>query len=387
MLGVPLMREGIPVGVFVLTRCRVERFTDKQIELVSSFADQAVIAIENTRLFNETKEALERQTATADILKVIASSPSDVQPVFDAIAASSLRLVGDYSTSVLSLDDDMLHLSAFTPTNPSADAALIALFPRPLSGETWNDRIRNGETVEIPDIESDPIVPEGLRATWRKRGLRSLLLVPLVRSQSTIGMINATRKQPGAFAPHHVQLLQTFADQAVIAIENTTATAEVLKVISSSMANPEPVFERIVDSIERLFKCKQIGIFLTPGDGLLHLAAGRGINMEAAAEVYPQPVEQTAAPIVLGAQQQVYYSDVLNDENVPPSLRRAALAIGNFSDLLTPLSWEDRGVGLMTITREPNASFSDKERSLLRTFADQAVIAIENARRNCPVLC
>ena len=393
MLGVPLMREGIPVGVFVLTRCRVERFTDKQIELVSSFADQAVIAIENTRLFNETKEALERQTATADILKVIASSPSDVQPVFDAIAASSLRLVGGYSTSVLSLDDDMLHLSAFTPTNPSADAALIALFPRPLSGETWNDRIRNGETVEIPDIESDPIVPEGLRATWRKRGLRSLLLVPLVRSQSTIGMINATRKQPGAFAPHHVQLLQTFADQAVIAIENTrlfndtkealehqTATAEVLKVISSSMANPEPVFERIVDSIERLFKCKQIGIFLTPGDGLLHLAAGRGINMEAAAEVYPQPVEQTAAPIVLGAQQQVYYSDVLNDENVPPSLRRAAQAIGNFSDLLTPLSWEDRGVGLMTITREPNASFSDKERSLLRTFADQAVIAIENAR-------
>ena len=115
---------------------------------------------ETARLKNLLRAAEDRQTATADILKVIASSPSDVQPVFDAIAASGQRLVGGFSTSVLSIVGDMLYLSAFTPTNPEADAALKASFPRPLSWETWNERIRNGETIEIPDVETDPIVPE-----------------------------------------------------------------------------------------------------------------------------------------------------------------------------------------------------------------------------------
>src|SRR3954449_10377326 len=134
MLGVPLLRDDRIEGVFTLTRSNVAPFTPSQIELVESFADQSMIAIENTRLMHETREALERQTATADILKVIASSPSDVQPVFDAIAASANRLIGGFSATVFRFTDDDSHLAAFTPINPAADEVLKASFPRPIAG-------------------------------------------------------------------------------------------------------------------------------------------------------------------------------------------------------------------------------------------------------------
>jgi two-component system NtrC family sensor kinase len=186
-----------------------------------------------------------------------------VQPVFEAIAERSNRLVEGLSSAVYSIVDDTLHLMAFTRTRPEADAALQAAFPLPLSETTWGDQIRHGEIVQIPDMELSVEweVPT-LRAMAQLRGFRAVLFVPLLRDQVAIGAISVTRKEPGAFAVHHVQLLQTFADQAVIAIGNVrlfeevqaktrdlsealqqqTATADVLKVISRSAFDLNAVF-------------------------------------------------------------------------------------------------------------------------------------------------
>ena len=146
------------------------------------------------------------------------------------------------------------------------------------------------------------------------------------------------------------------------------------------MTDTQPVFERILDSTEQLFDCKQVSIFLAPSDGLLHVAARRGTGYEAIDKVYPLPIEQTSAPLVLGERRQVYFPDVMNDADVPSSIRRVVQVFGNFSVVMTPMIWEGQGIGLISVLREPNAAFTPKELSLLKTFADQAVIAIENVR-------
>ena len=224
VLLVPMLKEDDLVGVIAIFRQTVLPFSDKQIDLVRSFASQAVIAIENARLLNETREALERQTATADILKVIASSPSNVQPVFEAIAERSKRLVDALSTTVFRLEDGVMHLRAFTSTTPEADATLKAMFPAPLSNFSWGEAIGSGEIHRVVDTELEI---EAMRGLARLRGFRSMLFVPLLRDRKAIGVIAVTRDEPGPFIEHHVRLLQTFADQAVIAIENVRLFDEV----------------------------------------------------------------------------------------------------------------------------------------------------------------
>jgi two-component system NtrC family sensor kinase len=173
----------------------------------------------------ERDAALERQTATADILKVIASSPSDVQPVFEAIATSANRLVGGFSTTVFRFIDGALHLMAFTPTNAAADKVLTASFPSPVAEFPLLELVHGGEAVQIADTENSS--DARLTAIARARGFRSMLFAPLMSNGTTIGMIGVTRLEPSSFANHHVQLLQTFADQAVIAIENVRLFDEV----------------------------------------------------------------------------------------------------------------------------------------------------------------
>src|SRR5712672_751994 len=288
-LVVPMLRNGTVIGTIGITRREPGSFADKAIDLLKTFAYQAVIAIENVRLFNETREALERQTATADILKVIASSPSDVQPVFDAIAERSNRLIEGLSTAVYSLIDDSLHLMAFTRTSPEADAALRASFPRPLSEATWGEQVRNGEIVQIPDFEASVDFEQPkLREMARLRGFRSLLFVPLLRDRVTIGMIGVARREPGAFAPNHVQLLQAFADQAVIAIGNVrlfdevqtktrdltealtyqTGSGKILSVIASSPTDVAPVLKAIVESACELCDVSDALVLLKDGEDL-----------------------------------------------------------------------------------------------------------------------
>jgi signal transduction histidine kinase len=218
VLFMPLMNRGTAVGMISVTRTETGAFAPDLVELLQTFADQAVIAIENARLFNETRETLERQTATADILRVMAASPSDVQPVFDAIAANANRLIGGFSTAVLRYIDGAAHLAAFTPGDPAGDRVLQASFPVPFAQFPAYQLVANGESAQLPDTELEPAARDIARA----RGFRSMLFTPLMSEGEAKGVIIATRRTTGAFAEHHVRLLQTFADQAVIAVKNVS---------------------------------------------------------------------------------------------------------------------------------------------------------------------
>jgi signal transduction histidine kinase len=251
----------------------------------------------------------------------------------------------------------------------------------------------------------DLLAPEGerfprAREFARTTNVRTVLCVPLLREGESIGAIVLRRTEVRPFSDKQIALLQTFADQAVIAIGNVrlfeevqaktrdleeslqhqTATSDVLQAISSSMADAQPAFDRILDSSMRLFNCRGVAIFLAPPDGLLHLAGTRGFGSGSVDHLYPRPIVETTAALIIGERRQHYVPDVLNGADVSPSLLRTAQTIGNFSVVMTPMVWEGRGVGMISVTRDPNAGFNDKELSLLKTFADQAVIAIENAR-------
>ena len=392
----PMRSHGRGIGAIVVVRMFAARqwpdFTAKEIALVQTFADQAVIAIQNARLFNETKEALERQTATAEILKVIASSPADMQPVFDAIAASSNRLVNGFSTVVLRIVGEALHLVSFTPTDPDGDAVLSASFPRPLAGSPIAEAIRAGKTLQVRDTEHDPDLPPHVRANARARGWRSMLLCPLLRDGNAIGTISVTRREPGTFAPNEVALLQTFADQAVIAIQNARlfnetqealeqqkASAEILSVISSSVADTQPVFEKILQSCKHLFGGDELDVLLVDEQGQLHIAAYIGEAHDIVAATFPAPVERTPAGRAIRERRVMHWPDLVNGKDVPGVLRKMAKLIGYRSMMFAPMLWEDRGIGAIGVARS-TGPFKPKELALLQTFADQAVIAIQNAR-------
>ena len=257
VLAVPLMRDGAVEGVLLLGRPEPGPFSQRQIELVQTFADQAVIAIENTRLFSETQEALERQTATADILRVIASSPSDVQPVFEAIATRANSLVGGFSATVFRFINGMAHLMAFTPTTPEADAVLESTFPSPVENFAPFQMARDGEVTQVPDTEA---LTDEIPDIARARGFRSMLFAPLTNKGASIGLIAVTRLQPGVFSDHHVQLLRTFADQAVIAIENVRLFDEVqarTRELSLSLEELRTAQDRLVQT-EKLASLGQL---------------------------------------------------------------------------------------------------------------------------------
>jgi len=396
VLFTPMIHDGEVIGAIGTANPDARVFDPHQVALIETFARQAVIAIQNTRLFNEIREALERQTATADILKVIASSPDDVQPVFEAIAERSNRLIDGLSTAVHRVIDDALHLAAFTRTTPAGDAALRASFPRPLSSAAWGENIRNGETVHIPDAEIEWAGQPTLLEMARLRGFRSLLFVPLLRDGATIGIISVSRKEAGRFAPHHVQLLQTFADQAVIAIENVrlfnetrealerqTATADILKVIASSPNDVQPVFDVIVEHAVRLCGGR-MGRVYRYQDGMIHLVAGHGLSVPGLSkvhEVYPRPVaDDTTAGRAILSRQANFVANIETDESVPALSRQMIEALGTRSQVTVPMLRGGEPIGAITVGWADPAAYGDTQVTLLQTFADQAVIAIENVR-------
>jgi signal transduction histidine kinase len=394
VLAVPMLREGEPVGIIAVMRQQVQPFSDGEIRLVETFADQALIAIENVRLFNETREALERQTATAEVLRVISGSVADSAPVFEKILESCDRLFSSNEQGIVLLGDDgRLHLGAH---RGSARERLAPLFPA--ARALGEDPVILGDQVRHFRDVLDAGVPEMIRrvAQLVDIGSYSQVIAPMVWQGAPIGSIYVIRQPPVGFSAKEIELLRTFADQAVIAIQNArlfnetkealaqqTATGEVLQVISSSVADTQPVFDKILDSCERLFAATSLGIYLVDDDGILHKAGFRALRDKperALAGKLPRPLAGTSTEIAIRERRVVHFPDVLAAADAPEPLRRIAEAVGSFSIAFAPMLWEGRGVGAIQVARDPPAPFSDKELGLLKTFADQTVIAIQNAR-------
>ena len=399
----PLFWEGKAVGAIELFRRELGGFTAQEQALLKTFADQAVLAIQNAKMFKETHEALTRQTATAEILKVIAQSPDDVQPVLDAIVANAKRLVSGFSASMWRLEGERVRMMAIAHTSEQGMQVLQQLS----DGQVVDDRflyepLRTGLPIQMADVLTDPRTGEDERAIASHRGFRALAVVPLMRDGVAIGHISVTRVEAGEFAPHQIELLQTFADQAMIAMENVrlfnetkealeqqTATAEVLQVISSSVADAKPVFETIVRSCHTLFNITDAGIGVIHDDGMVRLEAHLGPTdaaMQEVARYYPHPVAKSMQGLAVRRREVLNFPDVLNGTGVPWGLKKiAAGERGNYSAVVVPMMWRDQGVGAIHVTRypapgRPPPGFEPREIALIQTFADQAVIAIQNAR-------
>ncbi|QQO20434.1 GAF domain-containing protein [Bradyrhizobium diazoefficiens] len=343
----------------------------------------------------ELQEAREQQAATAEILKVIASSPDDVRSVFEAIAQSANRLLDGFSTAVFRFVDDSAHLQAFTPTNPAADEAIQASFPRPVHDFEPFRLARHGQPVPISDIET--IAHPQIKDVARRRGFRSMLAVPLMGSGAPIGMIIVTRRKTGLFACHHVQLLQTFANQAVIAIENArlfnetqealerqTATAEVLQVISSSPGELGPVFEAMLENAVRICRASFGTLLLYEGDRLRRVARMAAQNVPQLYAPDQETPPHFIAPFdgapslrrLVETKALVHIADIATEH--PDDLIYKVAAARTI--LIVPMLKESELVGAFAVYRKEVQEFSDKQVELLENFAAQAVIAIENTR-------
>jgi signal transduction histidine kinase/CheY-like chemotaxis protein len=415
MLGVPLLREGSPIGVLALTRSQVQPFSDSEIALVTTFADQAVIAVENVRLFDEVRvrtrdlsEALEQQTATSEVLRVISSSPGDLQPVFEAILSNATRLCGANFGTLYLCDEDAFRAAAFH----NAPAAFIEARKnkrlRPGPGTTLGDAARTKRVAQVLDSmnrepyrQRDPFVVAGAELG----GYRTIVSVPMLKEDTLLGVISIYRQEVRAFTDKEIALVLTFADQAVIAIENTrllkelrqrtgdltealeqqTATSEVLRVISSSPGELAAVFQAMLDNAVRICEAK-IGILFRYENGAYTAVATLGVTAAYAEYLNRGPIRPgptTGLGRVASTKQTIHIVDTQVEQAYADRepFRVATADLGGARSLLNvPMLKEGELIGAIGIYRQEVRPFSDKQIELITNFANQAVIAIENTR-------
>jgi two-component system, NtrC family, sensor kinase len=398
VLSVPMLRDGDLTGIISIFRRQVEQFTDEQIELVSHFAKQAVIAIENARLLSELREALEQQTATSEVLGVISSAMGELDPVFEAMVKSAARLLDVPDAEILLRDDNALRSVARHGASAQWPLGTTRIISRDwVTGRSVSDRV----VVHVADLQAEEDeYPEG--ATYaRQYGHRTTLAVPLLQKASVIGAFLVRRMAIKPFTEKQIELVQNFAAQAVIAIENTrllnelrqrtgdltesleqqTATSEILRVISSSLGELEPVFQAMLANATRICHAKFGILMLHEGGGF------RSVAIEGAPEAYAAAMAQN--PLIppragsgLVALTQTKQPVQLADLQAEPGYvgnRLTALA-GARTLLMVPLLRDDEIVGALNFYRQEVRPFTDKQVALVESFAAQAVIAIENAR-------
>jgi signal transduction histidine kinase/putative methionine-R-sulfoxide reductase with GAF domain len=402
-LAVPLMREGEAIGVITIRRTDARPFTDRQIDVLETFADQAVIAIENTRLFEaeqaskrELQESLEYQTATSDVLGVIAASPTDIQPVLKTLVESACRLCAAYDGIILLREGDRLQIKAHHGPIPT-EIAKRTITRDWVNGRCVADRVQ----IHVLDVQAEAAeYPEGA-AIAQRVGARTILSTPLMREGEAIGAIMIRRDEVRPFSDKQMGLLETFARQAVIAIENTrlfdaeqaskrelqesleqqTATADVLKVISRSALDVQRVLEALVESAARLCNAQDAAIFQVFGDTLRLVAHHGQIATLGPIGQHTILVERgTMAARAVIDLRTIQVADMLAEGHEYPESRKRALQNGHRTALAVPLVHAGEAIGVILMRRGEVRPFVERQVELVNTFADQAVIAIENAR-------
>jgi len=400
-LVVPLLRDATAIGAILVRRREARPFTDKQIELVSNFAKQVLIAIENTRLLNELREALEQQTATSEVLSVISSSPGQLEPAFQAMLEKATRICDAKFGTLMLREGDAFRIMAIHGTLPPEYVEERRRRPvMPATPGTGLAHLIAGKRpIQIADIRKEPAYRnEPARALVDIAGARTLVTLPMLKEDELVGSISIYRQEVCPFSDKQIELLTNFAAQAVIAIENTrllnelreslqqqTATSEVLGVISSSPGELEPVFQAMLENAMRICEAKFGHLVLYDGESFraayLHDVPQAYRELWDHGPVRPGP--KTGLRRVLDTKQVVHIADLAAEpayaERDP--LRVATVEIaGGRTFLGVPMLKENQLVGAIIIYRQEVRPFSDKQIELVTNFAAQAVIAIENTR-------
>jgi signal transduction histidine kinase len=413
-LGTPLLREGEAIGALLVRRMDVRPFTDAQIALLQTFADQAVIAIENVRLFKELEErnrdltdALDRQTATADILRTISQTQADIQPVFEIIADSALRLLGAWAASVWAFrqEDDLIRLAAARGGLPGSVERFMEQRRaphRPTEGSLSGRTVLTQTVQHVVDTEADPSWSARFREEARMRGFRSAVAVPMLRGREAVGVIAVTRAPAGGFAPAEIALLQTFADQVVIAVENTrllgelrartgeltrsveelTALSDVSRALASTL-DLDAVLQTIVTRASQLAGTDACSVFeYDEATETFHLRATHNLDEEVVALARRTPTRKGEG--VQGrmavTRQPVQIPDIAGEDAYRGPLRDILLRTGTRALLAIPMLREDQLIGGLAVARKTPGAFTPEVIELLQTFATQSALAIQNAR-------